>query len=373
MRVSEPRLWSAPTGERRWSRRGEARNRSNLVLADLFAAGRQPALSAGLLIAGLLMAGAGPAAAQGNFIGEQWPDDDRPPPVMTLEELGDRVEAGREMVGRQIDEAARFVDSFFDDERLEGEYADARLRLGASYFIEPGDVSGLQADVNLSVSLPQTEERLRLVVTGAFWRDDEEDEDELRRRARPGSPEEDETSSFAADLRYVILEDLEQNLDARVGLRVRGFVPAGVTGLRYRRSWEPEPWRVRLTNRVEWETLRGFSADSFVDFDARPAEDFFFRASPAIRWREDRSGFAYGFGFALTQRLGERRFLQYSLDYDFSSSPDHGLDQILLRARYRQTLFRTWVFGEIAPQIRLADRDGADGTPGITFRVQAVF
>jgi len=340
------------------------------VQGDLYGAGRRLALAAVLLIGGA----AQPAQAQGGFVSDRWPDDDTEPPEMTLEEFGDTLEAGRDLVGEQIDQVARFIDSFFDDERLEGEFADGRLRLGTSYFIEPGETSGLQADVNLSVSLPNTQERLRLVVTGAWWRDDEGDEeDELRRRARPGSPDEDESSSFAADLRYIVLEDLEQNLDARVGLRVRGFVPAGVTGLRYRRNWDPEPWGVRLTNQVEWETMRGFSADSFIDFEARPAEDFFFRATPTIGWQEDQSGFDYGFGYNLTQRLGERRFLQYSLDYDFSSSPSHGLDQILLRARYRQTLFRTWVFGEIAPQFRLADRDGLDGTPGIEFRLQAVF
>ena len=341
------------------------------VQGDLHGAGRWLALSAGLL----LVAVADPALAGNGFVSDEWPDSGAPPPEITLEELGDTVEAGRDLIGRQIDQAARYIDSFFDDERLEGEDAEARLRLGTSYFIEPGETSGLQAEFNLSVDLPKTEERLRLVVTGAWWRDDDDliDEDDLRRRQRPGSPDEDESSSFAADLRYVLLEDLEQNLDARVGLRVRGFVPAGVTGLRYRRNWDPDGWRVRLTNQVEWETMRGFSADSFIDFEARPAEDFFFRATPAIGWQEDESGFDYGFGFTLTQRLSERRFLQYSLDYDFSSSPSHGLDQILLRARYRQTLFRSWVFGEIAPQLRLADRDGVDGTPGITFRVQAVF
>jgi hypothetical protein len=294
---------------------------------------------------------------------------------MAPAELGDALHAGRNFLGRPVDELAQALDWFFDDERVEDE-ADGRLRLGTSLLLEPSGTSGLETDVSLSINLPNAEERLRLIVTGAVWRDDEEEE--LRARERPGAEEDaddaedrEDSSSFAADLRYTLREDLERHLDAKVGLRVRDFTPAGVVGLRYRRNWDPDDWSVRLTNRVEWETMRGFAADSFFDFERTLASDLFFRATPSVGWQEDQSGFAYGFGFALTQRLTKRRFLQYTLDYDFSSR--HGLEQILVRARLRQTLFRDWVFGEIAPQLRYADRDGFDGTPGILFSLQAVF
>jgi hypothetical protein len=313
-----------------------------------------------------------PALAQDGFDDDQWPNGDVDPPELTLEELAETVDAGREMVAAQIDGIAALIDSFFDDDRLEDEDAEGRLRLGTTYFLEAGEAPSLKADVGFSLSLPNTEQRLRLVVTGAFQRDDDGREI-IERRRRPSGRDDDEESSIAADLRYVLLEDLQQNLDARVGLRVRGFVPAGRVGLRYRRSWNPNDWTVRMTHEAEWETINGFSAESFLDLETQLARDFFFRVTPEIDWEEDDPGYDYGLGFTLTHRLGEQRALQYSLDYSFSSEPSHGLDQILLSARYRQTIFRDWVFGEIAPQIRIADRDGASGTPGVTFRVQAVF
>ncbi len=312
------------------------------------------------------------AALPALAVDDPWPDGDVESPELTLEELVETVEAARELVAAQIDGIAVLIDAFFNDERLEDEIAEGRLRLGTTSFLEAGEAPSLQADVGFSLSLPHTEERLRLVITGDFRRDNDGGRSQESRRRTIGRDEE-EDSSVAADLRYILLEDLQQNLDARVGLRVRGFVPAGALGLRYRRSWEPNGWTVRMTHEAEWETLNGFSAESFLDLETEPAPDFFFRATPSIDWEEDDPGYAYALGFALTHRLDEQRALQYSLDYGFSSRPEHGLDQILLRVRYRQTLFRDWIIGEVAPQIRLADRDGADGTPGVTFRLQVTF
>jgi len=321
-----------------------------------------------------LVAATLPVLAEHEVDGEPWPDD-VDPPELTVEELVETIETGREMVAAQLNEIAALIDSFFDDERLESEDPEARLRLGTSLFLEPGEAPSLKADVGFSLSLPNTEERLRLVVTGAFRQDDD---DRGRRRTterqrRPGIQDDEDESSVEAGLRYVLLRDLERHLDARAGLRVRGFVPAGVLGLRYRRTWDPNGWTVRMTTEGEWETINGFSAGSYLDLETELARDFFFRATPLIDWEEDEPGYEYGLGFTLTQRLGRQRALQYSLDYGFSSDPNHGLDQIMLRTRYRQTIFRDWIFGEIAPQIRLADRDGSDGTPGVTFRVQVVF
>jgi hypothetical protein len=319
----------------------------------------------------LVFSGAGPAALADEHRQDidVWPDDNEVP-EMTLEEFADTLETGREMVGRQLDEVAATIDSFFDDERLEGENAEGRLRLGTSMLFEAGEPPSLDADVNFSLDLPNTEERLRLVVTGSLRRDDDTGDD---RRRRLGIPDDDEDRRAAADLRYALLDDLQSNLDARIGLRINGFTPAAAFGLRYRRSWDANGWTVRMTHEGEWETKDGFEAESFLDFETEPAPNFFFRATPEVNWEEDEPGFRYGFGFTLTHRLAERRFLQYSLRYRFETEPDHGLDEILLRARYRQTIFRDWVFGEVAPQIRLADEDGIDGTPGVMFRVQVVF
>lgn len=110
----------------------------------------------------LLFAAAADIALAGNgFVSDEWPDTEAPPPEITLEELGDTIEAGRDLIARRIDQAARYIDSFFDDERLEGEAAEARLGLGTFYLVELGEASGLQVEFNPRVDLPKTEKRLR--------------------------------------------------------------------------------------------------------------------------------------------------------------------------------------------------------------------
>ncbi len=325
-----------------------------------------------LLVFGLIVLVGAPTAALADFhLRADDPTDNRLPdvPEMTIEEFGDALQRGRDAVGWSLDETARYIDSFFDDDRLEGEVAEGRLRLGGSVLFETDEAPRLDADVNFNLTLPNTEERLRLVVAGSVRRDDDAEE---RRRRRDGLDEEEERQ-FAADLRYALIDDLQRNLDARFSLRVKGLMPAAAFGLRYRRTWDVNDWRVRMTHQGEWETADGFEAESFLDFETEFSPELFFRVTPEIIWEEDEPGFRYGLGFTLTQRLAAQRFLQYSLAYRFETEPDHGLDEILLRARYRQTIFRDWVFGEVAPQIRLADSDGTDGTPGIMFRFQLVF
>lgn len=293
------------------------------------------------------------------------------PAEMTVEEFGETLEAGRTAVARQVDSAAAYIDSFFGDERYEAELAENRLRVGASVLFEAAESPALDGDIDLRLVLPNTEERLRLFVGGTV-RDDgatTTDDPELRDFAR----DNDERRNLSTDLRYVVLRDLEQHLDAILGLRISDMTPAVAFGLRYRRSWQPDDWVVRMTQAAEWETKNGFELKSFLDFETTPTEGYFFRATPEVVWQEGEDGIEYSLSYSVTQALGEDRLLQYVLGYGFVTEPQHELNSLLARARFRQGVFDDRVRFEIAPQLRLADRDGFDGTPGILFRVEVVF
>lgn len=293
-----------------------------------------------------------------------------PPATYTGEDIGRALEGGRTAVARQVDNAAAYVDSFFGDERYDAEIEDSRLRIGTSVLFEPGEAADFDADLDLRLVLPNTKERLRLVVGGSVQDDDAIDDDTP---ASEAMREERGSRNLSADLRYLLLADLEQHLDAILGFRISEMTPAAAVGLRYRRSWRPDEWTVRMTHKAEWETKDGFELKSFVDLEATSRQGYFFRATPEILWQQDEPGIEYGLDLSLTRALGETRLLQYVLGYRFVTEPDHELDSILLRARFRQSIVEDRARLEIAPQIRLADADGFDGKPGILLRFEVLF
>lgn len=320
----------------------------------------------------MLLLTAGPAAAQlGSGDSDPALVPGTPQPEMTAEELGESLEAGRSAVARQVDNAAAFIDSFFSDERYDDEVRESRLRLGGEVLLEPGEGPTFDADVDLRLVLPNTEDRLRLVVGGNVR--DDQDDTAVDAQARDLARESDGERKVSADLRYLLLEDLQQNLDAILGLRISKFTPALAFGLRYRRSWQPSDWTVRMTQEAEWETMDGFEVKSYVDLETTLTPGFFFRTTPEIVWQEEEKGIEYGLSFSLTQKLTDTRFLQYVLGYGFATEPRHELESILFRLRLRQSILEDRARVEVAPQIRLADNNGFDGTPGLLLRLELNF
>lgn len=319
-----------------------------------------------MLLAMAFLALGRPALAEGG------PDADYlAPRHMTPGEFGRSLESARDGIAGRIDAAATFIDSFFGDERYVEEVAETRLRIGGDVLLEPGEAPAPDIDFNLRLVLPNTQERLRLVVDGVVR--DEETSAAERDRIRAGTGEVEDRRRFTADLRYTILEDLEEHLDARSGLRLDSFVPAGVVGLRYRRTWLPDSWLIRMSHEVEWETIDGFELKGFLDFETEPGEELFFRTTPEIRWRQEAEGLDLSLSHNLTQRLGEERFLQYALGFELGTEPRFRLEGVTARARYRQTVLRHWIRAELAPQLRFPEAEDYDPTPGLRLGLEVVF
>jgi hypothetical protein len=65
--------------------------------------------------------------------------------------------------------------------------------------------------------------------------------------------------------------------------------------------------------------------------------------------------------------------LQYEWINNFETRPRNQAVEYLAVVRYRQKIWRDWLFYEIAPQARFPrDRD-FDFTPGILFRLEMIF
>jgi len=264
-----------------------------------------------------------------------------------------------------VSAAAGKVDGFYDDERYADEVNTTRLKFRVDYFLEKGEDPELKLRFSLSLALPRINKRLKLLVSG---KPDDEETDETG----AGLGEEGEEDNVEVALAYTPVETTEHNLSMRAGLRFKDITPALWVGPRWRAYSQGEIWGTRLTNFFRWYTDTGFRIDSILDFERPITENFFYRQSLKGTWTEDKDRYDYEVVLALFQRLAPRKSLRYENITKFRSTNDHQLDNIIFKVTYRQSIWRRWLFFEIAPQVSFPESDDWDFTPGILFRIETI-
>jgi hypothetical protein len=98
-----------------------------------------------------------------------------------------------------------------------------------------------------------------------------------------------------------------------------------------------------------------------------------FRTRLDADWRDDDDVVTHGIHFFVYQKLNSRRAMRYEWNNLLTTAPTHRLEEINFRVKYRQRIFREWLFDELAPQVAFPrDRD-FHRTLGILFRIELYF
>jgi hypothetical protein len=71
--------------------------------------------------------------------------------------------------------------------------------------------------------------------------------------------------------------------------------------------------------------------------------------------------------------LSTKKAVEYEWVNIFQTQPVNELTEVDLRIRYRQQIWRRWLFFEVAPQYRFPRDRSFEATPGILFRLEAMF
>lgn len=219
----------------------------------------------------------------------------------------------------------------------------------------------------MSLVLPRASKRLKLLFSGQSDSEEEVDDE-------TGTDSEDDLGEGDAELAvaYDPVQTAEHNVSLRAGLRWNKVVPALWIGPRWRAYSQGEIWGTRLTNYFRWYTDTGFRMDSYLDFERPITENFFYRKTFRGKWDQDKERYDYDIIFNVFQKLERRRSLRYEYRNRFRSTTDHQLHEILLKVTYRQSIWRKWLFFEVAPQASFPESKDFDFTPGILFRLESI-
>lgn len=274
-----------------------------------------------------------------------------------------RADSYQREISENINSAAQWVDSFFDDERYIAEDATTKLRVGQAVFQEYGDTPEFKTRVNLSFDVPHTEKRLRLFV----GRDEVED----ARDNRQNIINDNTGDGSAAGVQFFAKASDRQNLSLTAGVKVSSADL--FAGPRYRYTFQYHDWQLRFTQGFRWYTGTGWESRTRFDYERIVYEKLFFRQTLEGRWREEDPGYEYSLRSTLTQPIKSRKAIEYQLAFQFKTHPQQRLDYTVLRIRYRQNFLRKWLFYEMNPQIAMRNDEDFKPKPGIELRIEVLF
>ena len=194
---------------------------------------------------------------------------------------------------------------------------------------------------------------------------------------RPQSIPRSRTSAFGSDLPGT--DPMRQmRFDAGIRKRVGSYQLFGRA--RHRLTFDrASRWVPSITNSLHYFTKAKTEYRGQITFDWPLSTRFFFRPTTQIRWYQNNidkcnDGICIDQYFTLYERLRQQttHAIAYDAEFFYRNKPGE-LDDVVLKARYRRTTRRDWLFWEVEPAVHFPAADGHDMTYRITFKLEGVF
>jgi hypothetical protein len=275
-------------------------------------------------------------------------------------------------ISRRILLTATWLDSFFGDQRYAAERNQSYVRFRYNVFLEDKSPAVLKPELQVRIVLPQLREKTRLEISGV---PSETPDLSAIESSSPASDQFTTTGerNVTTSVNYLFRETAQENFIVRAGIKFHRGAPVTLVGPRYRVLFPLNRWNLRFIEDLAWRSDTGWQAKTSVDLERPLPHELFFRATNEWIRTAHVNGYLYSFSFTLLHPLSLRRALSYEWVNIFQTRPVSELVEVDLRIRYRQRILRDWLFFEVAPQYRFPRDRGFEATPGILFRLEAMF
>lgn len=274
-------------------------------------------------------------------------------------------------ISRGLLTTAVWLDSFFEDERVLKEENRSYIRARYDVFQEKKSGATYRPTFNVRLALPQLEKKAHLVISA------ESPEPAINTPAPVGTTGDriaptDERNVTAA-VHYILRATEEESSIVRTGVQFSHGSPVLFIAPRYRHFIPLTTWDFRFTQEAVWKTDTKWQVDTLFDLERKLQHGLFFRTSLGGSWIDGTNGYFYSLSFSLRQPIDPKHALDYAWINSYQTRPVYELAEMLFSIRYRQNVWRDWLFFEVAPQIRFPRSGNFDGTPGILFRFEMYF
>jgi hypothetical protein len=269
-----------------------------------------------------------------------------------------------------IEGTAKGIDAFFaTDEALEeATKSFVRIRGDARWVEHTGFRFEGQADAR--IDLPGTEERFQLLVES----DSEQASQDQDPLSESPAAREEGSDNLGVAIEGWLEGDRTVNWQLRPAVGIRGGLPPNpFARFRAIRRDQYNKWDSRFAATLAYFYQDGLIFNASKDFDRPLSDSWLFRTRTTYRWSRDEELTSAGETLSLYQTITERRRVAYETGLTGDDEPGWGIDTYFARIRYRQRIYKQWLFAEVQPQVRWLKAIGFDNEAALIFRLEAVF
>ena len=291
----------------------------------------------------------------------------------TLEESdADLLDTVQVQLSKPLMASATWMDVFLADDDYTEEINKTFLRLRLGMFTEfENPVPESRSDLSLFLNLPNTEDRMQLVVTSMLDADD----DGLTGVDKAVRDFETQNSGESTvGLRYFLVQGVQNNLGLHAGVSFHENNLELMGQVRYRYKFNiTDDWASKFSARFRQYTARGYEAKVGLSFERQVGHLFF--TTDLDNYYEDRNNeFNSNINLRLFQPLNEDQAIEYRWENGFEYSNDYSsFSSLKLSTKFRSRFLKEWLFCEIVPQVTWEKEYDWRTNPGIMIRFEMKF
>lgn len=247
--------------------------------------------------------------------------------------------------------ATRWFDGLFGNPRYDQDSDATYGRLGVFETLDRRDKLDTRLKLRARYALPALQSRARITL----GRGDEQQLVEERptdsENPLPPSFNSVDDDAWLLGLGYAKQSGLQSGFDFGVGVRLRSSLdPYAKATYRHNFIFNTGTM-LRFRETPFWRDSRGFGTTTQIALDHLLTPSVLLRWNNTGTFAEDTDGMEWGTSFTTYQSLSNRRAISYSALMRGETSADVPLQNYGVETRYRQRVFRRWLFLELSASL----------------------
>jgi hypothetical protein len=262
------------------------------------------------------------------------------------------VDDTHHLLSEQISSVSDDLDSFFGEERMDGDFNKSKIRLNFITTFDDEGKATYKTNISVSLILPRTQKKMNLIVEDVKENLTDDDQSDTGGSQKQNKVTDTVTeSTLTAALQYVIFDSKTWTIDTKTGVIISAPLDP-YARLRVRRSFYLEnEWESRFTQLVRWSYIRDWEESTGLVFDKTINKQLLFRINNGISWQKKSRLFSLGHGYSLYHQLTSDKALVYFSNISGIHKPKIYTSGYNLGVGYRQMIYNNWIFLEISPMV----------------------
>jgi hypothetical protein len=272
------------------------------------------------------------------------------------------------LISSNIESLATTLDEFFSNEKTYYESSGSYLRLTYNTISYEGGRVDTTSDINFKLRLPNTEKKLMFVV------ETESDQlsDAAKQTIKTTATEKKGEKQYIAGVQAIIAKKEHWRLKPITGIKTGAtFEPF----FKLYMDWNNNigKWDLHWNETPHWYDSTGWGLDSLFEINRKITDKVIFRSSSFAQWTKTKDYFELGEVLSVFHTLSEKGAILYQAGVYGTSEPTILTTHYLLSIRYREKVYKDYLFFELTPQISYQKINNFDPEYSVLFKIEMVF